>query len=60
MEVIVILLPIALVLGGLFIFAFIWSAKQGQYDDLETPRFRMLLDEKNISIQNSTVRKENK
>lgn len=60
MEVIVILLPIALILGALFIFAFIWSAKQGQYDDLETPRFRMLLEDKNISLQTSTVRKEDK
>lgn len=60
MEVIIILLPIALVLGGLFIFAFIWSAKKGQYDDLETPRFRMLLDDKNINVKPLTVKKESK
>jgi cbb3-type cytochrome oxidase maturation protein len=60
MEVIVILLPIAILLGGLFIFAFVWSAKKGQYDDLETPRFRMLLDDKNINIQPLSVKKENK
>jgi cbb3-type cytochrome oxidase maturation protein len=49
MEVIVVLLPLALLLGAFFIFAFIWSARKGQYDDLETPRFRMLLDDQKIS-----------
>lgn len=47
MEVIIILLPLALLLGGFFLAAFIWSAMKGQYDDLETPRFRMLLDDEN-------------
>ena len=60
MEVIIILLPIALILGGLFIFAFIWSAKKGQYDDLETPRFRMLLDDQKISVKSSTTIKDGK
>jgi cbb3-type cytochrome oxidase maturation protein len=60
MEVIIILLPIALLLGGLFIFAFIWSAKKGQYDDLETPRFRMLLDDQKISVKSSTTIKDGK
>ncbi len=49
MEIIWVLLPLAIFLGGFFIFAFIWSVKKGQYDDVETPRFRMLLDDKNIS-----------
>jgi cbb3-type cytochrome oxidase maturation protein len=60
MEVIVVLLPLALILGAFFIFAFIWSAKKGQYDDLETPRFRMLLDDKKISSHNSTSIKDEK
>jgi len=45
MEVISILLPLALLLGGVFVAAFLWSARTGQYDDLETPRHRLLLDE---------------
>lgn len=49
MEVILVLIPLALLLGLFFISAFIWSARKGQYDDLETPRFRMLLDEQKIS-----------
>ncbi len=46
MEVIVILIPLALLLGLFFIGSFIWMTRKGQYDDLETPRLRMLLDEK--------------
>lgn len=45
MEVIEILLPLALILGALFVGAFLWSARNGQYDDLETPRHRLLLDD---------------
>lgn len=60
MEVIVILLPLALLLGLFFIGAFIWSARKGQYDDLETPRFRMLLDDQKIKISNPTSIKDGK
>lgn len=60
MEIIIILLPLAIILGATFIGAFIWSARKGQYDDLETPRYRMLLeDTKRINIT-STSRKDGK
>lgn len=60
MEVIVILLPLALLLGLFFIGAFIWSARKGQYDDLETPRFRMLLDDQKINTTIPTSIKDGK
>lgn len=60
MEIIIVLLPLALLLGGFFLFSFIWSAKKGQYDDLETPRFRMLLDDKKISKTESISVKDEK
>lgn len=46
MEVIVILIPLALLLAAFFVGGFIWMTKKGQYDDLETPSYRMLLEEK--------------
>lgn len=49
MEVMDLLLPMALILGALFVGAFLWSAKSGQYDDLETPRHRLLLDDQPLS-----------
>jgi len=46
MEVIVILLPLAILLALLFIGSFIWSTLKGQYDDLETPKYKILLEDK--------------
>lgn len=45
MEVIAIVLPIALVMGGAAVWVFIRCVKNGQYDDLDTPPLRMLADE---------------
>lgn len=60
MEIMIILIPLALLLGGFFIFAFIWSARKGQYDDLETPRFRMLLEDKKLSNSSHVSIKDGK
>lgn len=45
MSVIYIVLPLAIVLASLGVWAFIRAASQGQFDDLETPAARMLLDD---------------
>ncbi len=51
MEIMPFLIPIALILAVFFIGGFIWMTKKGQYDDLETPRHRMLLEDKKIDTQ---------
>ena len=45
MEIMPFLIPIALIMAAFFIGGFIWMTKKGQYDDLETPRHRMLLED---------------
>ncbi|MDO9439569.1 MAG: cbb3-type cytochrome oxidase assembly protein CcoS [Beijerinckiaceae bacterium] len=45
MNVLVYLVPIALSLGLLALFAFLWSLRSGQYDDVEGTAYRMLSDE---------------
>ncbi|NQU64713.1 MAG: cbb3-type cytochrome oxidase assembly protein CcoS [SAR324 cluster bacterium] len=45
MNVIYFLLPVALGLGSFFVVWFIWSVKGGQYDDLNTPAYRMLIED---------------
>ncbi|NBV42056.1 cbb3-type cytochrome oxidase assembly protein CcoS [bacterium] len=45
MTIIYLLLPLALCLAGGFIFAFVWAAKSGQFDDTATPPNRILLDD---------------
>ena len=45
MSVLYILIPLAIVLAGIFLTAFIFSIRRGQYDDLDTPPLRMLFDD---------------
>lgn len=52
MEVIYALIPMALALGLFFVFLFIWATKNGQYDDLDTPAHRMLLDDQPTNKNN--------
>jgi cbb3-type cytochrome oxidase maturation protein len=44
MSVIYLVLPLALLIVGGAVLAFVWSAKSGQYDDLDTPAVRVLHD----------------
>lgn len=45
MSVVYIALPVALLLALAGVIAFIWSARSGQLDDLETPGHRVLFDD---------------
>lgn len=45
MTILVYLIPIALLLGGLGLAAFLWSLKSGQYEDLDGAASRILIDE---------------
>mgnify|MGYP001604525813 CR=1 FL=1 len=45
MEVVYLLVPLAIILAGVVVWAFFWSIKSGQFDDLEGPAHRVLMDE---------------
>jgi cbb3-type cytochrome oxidase maturation protein len=45
MNVLVYLIPIALVMGGFGLAAFIWAVKSGQFEDLDGAKHRILDDE---------------
>lgn len=45
METIFVLLPLALVIAAIAVGFFIWAARNGQFDDLETPAVRILFDD---------------
>ena len=45
MSILLMMVPIALLLGGFFVCLFLWGVKSGQNDDLETPKHRMLFEE---------------
>jgi cbb3-type cytochrome oxidase maturation protein len=44
MTALLILIPAALLLGALGLFAFLWSLRAGQYDDLDGAAVRILDD----------------
>jgi cbb3-type cytochrome oxidase maturation protein len=45
MDILLYLIPLALILGFVGLIAFIWSLKSGQYDDLDGAAQRILIDD---------------
>lgn len=45
MTIILILLPLTLVLVGVAVWAFFWAVGNGQFDDMDSPAYRILLDD---------------
>lgn len=45
MEVLYILVPIALLLAAVIAIIFFWAIRSGQFDDLEGPAHRILMDD---------------
>ncbi len=45
MEILYLLVPLAVILAGVIVWAFLWSIRSGQFDDLEGPAHRILMDE---------------
>lgn len=45
MSVIIILILASLVVGLVFVAAFVWSVRSGQYEDTLTPAMRVLADD---------------
>lgn len=45
MDVLLYMIPLALLLGGVALVAFVWAIKSGQYDDLDGDAQRILLDD---------------
>ncbi|MEE4378842.1 MAG: cbb3-type cytochrome oxidase assembly protein CcoS [Candidatus Competibacteraceae bacterium] len=45
MKILLLLLPITLGFIGIIVWAFVWAVKTGQFDDLEGPAHRILMDD---------------
>lgn len=45
MELIYLVLPLALLIAAGFVAAFVWAARDDQFEDLDTPPIRMLRDD---------------
>ena len=58
MEIIILLIFISLSIALVFLGAFIWNMKSGQYDDTYGPSVRMLFDDKKNTKANSSKKNE--
>jgi cbb3-type cytochrome oxidase maturation protein len=45
MNIFYLLIGVSLVVALIFLALFIWAVKSGQYDDYETPSYRILFDD---------------
>ncbi len=59
MNIIFLTLGISITIAILFLTAFIWATKKGQYDDLTTPSERMLIDDYEIKQTKKEDKEEN-
>lgn len=56
MTVLYLLVPLALILAGIGVWAFLWAVRSGQFDDVETPAIRVLLEEEGAELPASSAR----
>ncbi len=45
MNILFLLVPVALLLAAVGVWGFLWAVRDGQFDDVQTPALRILLDE---------------
>jgi len=49
MEILYLLIPISLILLALIVGVMLWAVRSGQFDDLEGPAKRILMDEDKVA-----------
>ncbi len=45
MSILYVLIPLALLILAVAVWAFFWAVGSGQFDDLDTPAVRILMDD---------------
>lgn len=45
MKILFLLIPLSILLLGIAVWAFFWAVRSGQFDDLDSPAYRILLDD---------------
>lgn len=60
MEILYILIPLGLIVLGVAIWGFLWAVKSGQFDDMEGPAHRILMDDDDIRIPSRKKDKSSK
>ncbi|NNJ94647.1 MAG: cbb3-type cytochrome oxidase assembly protein CcoS [Halobacteria archaeon] len=58
MEVLYLLVPLSLLLIALIVWIFLWAIRSGQFDDLEGPAHRILMDDDDTPAETGDKNKE--
>ena len=58
MSILYLLIPLAVGLMAVAIAFFLWTVRTGQYDDLEGPAHRILMDDDDPMIPDNAARKQ--
>ncbi len=55
MTILYVIIPIAIILVSFFVFLFLWAVKTEQFDDLETPAHKILIDDWDDKLKETKV-----
>lgn len=55
MSVLFLLVPLAILLVAIFVGAYVWSTRTGQFDDLTTPAMRAVHDDAGTTLPQPPV-----
>lgn len=58
MTIIYLLIPLGIVVLVLAVGAFFWAVRSGQFDDMETPAWRILLDDDSAPPEEKHIKKQ--
>ncbi|MEZ5584223.1 MAG: cbb3-type cytochrome oxidase assembly protein CcoS [Candidatus Competibacteraceae bacterium] len=59
MRILLFLIPMALGVIGVALWAFLWAVRTGQFDDLEGPAHRILMDDDDPRIPRHSQQQDN-
>lgn len=60
MNIIFIMIPMAIVLVAVAVFFFFWAANSKQFDDLDSPAYRILLDDERDAVMQTQTKQSSK
>jgi cbb3-type cytochrome oxidase maturation protein len=58
MDILFLLIPISLIIMGIAVWVFLWAIRSGQFEDLEGPAYRILMDDDDPRIPRRPKLKE--
>ncbi len=58
MEIIYLLIPITLILAAIIVWVFMWAVKSDQFEDLEGPAHRIIMEDDDKVKSNEDNNKE--